>query len=134
MNIKLFSSEHFVQCITISPHGIDCKQNWFKKNNHVNKATWLNPLIFIRLLQLLSLPNTQNDSQSQASFISRVYPKLRGIISLFSIAFWEWVTHIRCVCTLHEIHGDVLVGSIIPTIPPFGHDLMFDGDIMPVLN
>ncbi len=36
---------HFAQYISMSPHGIGCKQTWCKKIYLMNRATWLNPLI-----------------------------------------------------------------------------------------
>ncbi len=39
-----FHCLHFVQFISMSPHGIGCKQTWCKKIYRMNRATWLNPL------------------------------------------------------------------------------------------
>ncbi len=47
---------HFAQCISISPHGIDCKQTWCRRIYRMNKASWLNPLIIIYLnIEVLSI-------------------------------------------------------------------------------
>ncbi len=52
MNIKLwdlqvwdFDCLHFAQYISISPHGIDCKQTWYKKIYCMDRVSWLKPLI-----------------------------------------------------------------------------------------
>ncbi len=46
VNIKLwdFDCLHFAQYISISPHGIDCKQTWCKKIYCMDRFSWLKPL------------------------------------------------------------------------------------------
>ncbi len=65
-NIKLwnlceFDCLHFAQYISISPHGIDCKQTWCKRIYHMNRASWLNPLIFMwsQLIEYLDIYGIQ---------------------------------------------------------------------------
>ncbi len=49
VKIKLwdFDCLHFAQYILISPHGIDCKQTWCKKIYHMDRVSWLKPLLSI---------------------------------------------------------------------------------------
>ncbi len=37
---------HFAQYISISPHGTDCNQTWCKEIYHINRVSWLNPLLW----------------------------------------------------------------------------------------
>ncbi len=50
MKIKLrnFDCLHFAEYILISPHGIDCKQTWCKNIYHMDRVSWLKPLIDVR--------------------------------------------------------------------------------------
>ncbi len=40
-----FDYLHFAQYISISPHGIDCKQTWCKKIHCMDRVSWLEPLL-----------------------------------------------------------------------------------------
>ncbi len=42
-----FDCLHFAQYISMSPHGIGCKQTWCKKIYRMIRATWLKPLYMI---------------------------------------------------------------------------------------
>ncbi len=42
-----FDCLHFAQYISISPHGIDCKQTWCKKIYCMDRVSWLKPLLLL---------------------------------------------------------------------------------------
>ncbi len=78
-----FGCLHFAQYILISPHGIDCKQTWFKKIYHMDRVSWLKPLNSVDLKNLYSFMH--------CIYIVMFTSKLTGYSPLFSSWSCIWM-------------------------------------------
>ncbi len=68
---------HFAQYISISPHGIDCKQTWCKKIYCMDRVSWLKPLMFehciISYLANTDTSDTMHSSKNRANYTKQLY-------------------------------------------------------------
>ncbi len=81
-----FAFLHFAQYISISPHGIDCKQTWCKKIYRMDKVSWLKPL---SMVIIWTYANVIHNNHYLAYIVSHVHICYSYKLSIISNNAWH---------------------------------------------